>query len=65
MELAASLKSGETVGDRVMKVNHAGEHGAINIYRGQLLVCRLVIKTPSQPIRGVDMVVVVTAERMR
>ncbi len=26
-------------GDRVMKVNHAGEHGAVNIYRGQRLVC--------------------------
>jgi 3-demethoxyubiquinol 3-hydroxylase len=25
--------------DRVMKVNHAGEHGAVNIYRGQRLVC--------------------------
>jgi ubiquinone biosynthesis monooxygenase Coq7 len=25
--------------DRVMKVNHAGEHGAVNIYRGQRLMC--------------------------
>ena len=25
--------------DRVLKVNHAGEHGAVNIYRGQRLVC--------------------------
>jgi ubiquinone biosynthesis monooxygenase Coq7 len=41
MELAARLKDGETLGDRVMKVNHAGEHGAISIYRGQLLVCRV------------------------
>jgi 3-demethoxyubiquinol 3-hydroxylase len=24
--------------DRILKVNHAGEHGAVNIYRGQLLV---------------------------
>jgi 3-demethoxyubiquinol 3-hydroxylase len=23
-----------------MKVNHAGEHGAVNIYRAQLLACR-------------------------
>jgi 3-demethoxyubiquinol 3-hydroxylase len=26
-----------THGDRIMKVNHAGEHGAVNIYRGQRL----------------------------
>ncbi|HEY6125400.1 MAG TPA: demethoxyubiquinone hydroxylase family protein [Steroidobacteraceae bacterium] len=25
--------------DRILKVNHAGEHGAVNIYRGQRLVC--------------------------
>lgn len=28
-------------GDRFLKVNHAGEHGAVNIYRGQLLLARL------------------------
>lgn len=27
-----------THADRILKVNHAGEHGAINIYRGQRLV---------------------------
>lgn len=26
---------------RIIKVNHAGEHGAVNIYRAQALVCRL------------------------
>lgn len=25
--------------DRILKVNHAGEHGAVNIYRAQRLVC--------------------------
>jgi ubiquinone biosynthesis monooxygenase Coq7 len=25
--------------ERIIKVNHAGEHGAVNIYRGQRLVC--------------------------
>lgn len=35
MALAARLKPGETLGDRVMKVDHAGEHGAICIYRAQ------------------------------
>ena len=28
-----------TRADRILKVNHAGEHGAANIYRGQRLVC--------------------------
>jgi ubiquinone biosynthesis monooxygenase Coq7 len=40
MELTARLKAGESLGDRILKVNHAGEHGAVNIYRGQLLACR-------------------------
>jgi ubiquinone biosynthesis monooxygenase Coq7 len=35
MVLAARLGSGETLGDRVMKVDHAGEHGAICIYLAQ------------------------------
>lgn len=40
MTLAARLKTGETLGDRVMKVDHAGEHGAICIYRAQILLAR-------------------------
>jgi ubiquinone biosynthesis monooxygenase Coq7 len=40
METAARLKLGETPGDRVLKVNHAGEHGAVNIYRGQRFAAR-------------------------
>lgn len=35
MPLIAWLKPGETLGDRVMKVDHAGEHGAICIYTAQ------------------------------
>lgn len=27
-------------GDRIMKVNHAGEHGAVNIYRAQIFMAR-------------------------
>jgi len=30
-----------TLPGRLIKVNHAGEHGAVNIYRAQALVCRL------------------------
>jgi 3-demethoxyubiquinol 3-hydroxylase len=40
MEIAARLKADESLADRILKVNHAGEHGAVNIYRGQALVCR-------------------------
>lgn len=29
------------LGDRILKVNHAGEHGAIGIYSGQILMARL------------------------
>jgi ubiquinone biosynthesis monooxygenase Coq7 len=41
MELSARLNPGEGLGDRVLKVNHAGEHGAVNIYAGQILVASL------------------------
>ena len=40
MEVISQLAADESLGDRVMKVNHAGEHGAVNIYRAQLLACR-------------------------
>jgi 3-demethoxyubiquinol 3-hydroxylase len=40
MALTARLKPGETLGDRVMKVDHAGEHGAICIYRAQRRLAR-------------------------
>lgn len=29
------------LGNRILKVNHAGEHGAIGIYSGQILMARL------------------------
>jgi len=32
---------GEDLGNRMMKVDHAGEHGAICIYSGQLFMARL------------------------
>lgn len=40
MAIAARLQPGEMLGDRVMKVDHAGEHGAICIYRAQLWFAR-------------------------
>jgi 3-demethoxyubiquinol 3-hydroxylase len=33
--VTARLNAGESLGDRILKVVHAGEHGAVNIYRGQ------------------------------
>lgn len=37
----ARSHAGSTVlGDRVLKVNHAGEHGAVHIYLGQEFACR-------------------------
>lgn len=41
MSLAARLNPGELLGSRVIKVNHAGEHGAINIYAGQIFIAKL------------------------
>ena len=32
------------LGDRIIKVNHAGEHGAICIYTGQILMARLTAR---------------------
>ena len=29
-------------GSRVIKVNHAGEHGAVNIYAGQIVLARVI-----------------------
>lgn len=40
MALAARLNPGEQLGSRVLKVNHAGEHGAINIYAGQIFIAK-------------------------
>lgn len=39
--MTASLRAGSEYANRVLKVNHAGEHGAVNIYRGQIFAARL------------------------
>jgi 3-demethoxyubiquinol 3-hydroxylase len=38
--LGARLKRGESLGDRIVKVDHAGEHGAVCIYSAQIAVSR-------------------------
>lgn len=40
MALSARLRPGETIGDRVVKVDHAGEHGAVSIYTAQRWIAR-------------------------
>jgi ubiquinone biosynthesis monooxygenase Coq7 len=37
---AARLARGETLGDRIVKVDHAGEHGAVCIYAAQRWLAR-------------------------
>ena len=41
MELAERSTVDPALGDRIVKVNHAGEHGAVSIYTGQILLARL------------------------
>ena len=40
MPIAARLAPGETLGDRVLRVDHAGEHGAVCVYRAQRRLAR-------------------------
>ena len=40
MQGIGALVSNKTLGDRIIKVNHAGENGAIAIYSGQLVLAR-------------------------
>lgn len=44
MRIAATLPDPEFA-NRVLRVNHAGEHGAVNIYAGQIFVARLTAPT--------------------
>jgi 3-demethoxyubiquinol 3-hydroxylase len=39
-KLVARLAPGETLGDRVLRVDHAGEHGAVCVYRAQRRLAR-------------------------
>lgn len=40
MAITAWLAKGETLGDRLMRVDHCGEHGAVSIYTAQRMVAR-------------------------
>jgi ubiquinone biosynthesis monooxygenase Coq7 len=41
MEVMAHDIASSDIGGRIIKVNHAGGHGAVNIYSGQILMARL------------------------
>ncbi|RXR06660.1 demethoxyubiquinone hydroxylase family protein [Pseudoxanthomonas composti] len=42
--MVARHEATKDLGDRILKVDHAGEHGAVNIYRGQILIARLTAR---------------------
>jgi 3-demethoxyubiquinol 3-hydroxylase len=35
----ARLKKGEPLANRILRVDHGGEHGAVNIYKAQAFIC--------------------------
>lgn len=41
MELSARVLAADGLGGRILKVNHAGENGAVHIYSGQILLAPL------------------------
>ena len=45
MDLSARLHANEELGGRVLKVNHAGENGAVCIYAGQIFAARLTARS--------------------
>jgi ubiquinone biosynthesis monooxygenase Coq7 len=45
LTLSAHLHANEDLGGRVLKVNHAGENGAVCIYAGQMVAARLTARS--------------------
>jgi ubiquinone biosynthesis monooxygenase Coq7 len=41
IDLSVRSSTRGELGSRILKVNHAGEHGAVNIYAGQIFMARL------------------------
>lgn len=39
--MTASVRRDISLGSKILRVNHAGEHGAVNIYAGKILAARL------------------------
>lgn len=45
MEVTTPSVDAMDLGSRILKVNHAGEHGAINIYSGQIIMARFTARS--------------------
>ncbi|MDH0867544.1 demethoxyubiquinone hydroxylase family protein [Mitsuaria sp. GD03876] len=45
MKLIALPRPADSLAERTLKVNHAGEHGAVNIYAGQRLVAQVTCRS--------------------
>ena len=43
MEMIKRPSAGDNLGDRILKVNHAGEHWAISIYSGQMFMASFTV----------------------
>jgi ubiquinone biosynthesis monooxygenase Coq7 len=41
VDVSVPTSTPSELGSRILKVNHAGEHGAVNIYAGQIFMARL------------------------
>jgi ubiquinone biosynthesis monooxygenase Coq7 len=46
--LTEQMNVDDELGSRIIKVNHAGEHGAVNIYAGQILAARITARAMVQ-----------------
>lgn len=51
MQLSARVLAADGLGGRIVKVNHAGENGAVNIYAGQLLFARFTAPSLVEELR--------------
>jgi len=51
MELSARVLAVDGLGGRILKVNHAGENGAVHIYAGQIFFARLTAPSLVEELR--------------
>lgn len=51
MESTTQFDIATDLGSRILKVNHAGEHGAIQIYSGQIFMARLTARGMLEELR--------------
>lgn len=51
MELSTRVLAADGLGGRILKVNHAGENGAVHIYAGQILLARFTAPSLVEELR--------------